>query len=232
MVRRWSYINSLNALKLTSFEPAQRAAFDSITNSTMYLRKECTPSTMLRRRRWARRKHINNWLALSNILKDWALTYRFYRNYNKMVFNQLFTKTSFTAFSIVRAKNSLPCLHKGSEQVLTGSITRRILEYYRRFSNPRLRFLSSFKHTSLITVSSLPLTPTSFETLSSSAHLFPLMIDSPDGAYHLEQSILPSLVTRAGTLNSILLHTFQRWLDFLKAVYRTSVMLTYLRVRL
>lgn len=144
MVRRWSYINSINTIGNASFGGMRHAAFDATITATMYLRKSYSVPTRLTRRRWARRKHIYGWLPLANIVKDWAHAYRFYRNYNKVVFNQHLTRNSFLAFSLISVKNSIPCLHKNSELLLVGTFSNKILRYFNHFLNPRIRLLRLF----------------------------------------------------------------------------------------
>ncbi len=144
MVRRWSYINSVNTIGDASFGGMRHAAFDATITATMYLRKSYSVPTKLTRRRWARRKHIYGWLPLANIVKDWAHAYRFYRNYNKVVFNQHLTRNSFIAFSLISVKNSIPCLHKNSELLVVGTFSSKILRYFTHFMNPRIRLLRLF----------------------------------------------------------------------------------------
>ncbi len=146
MVRRWSYINSVNTIGNASFGGMRHAAFDATITATMYLRKSYSIPTKLTRRRWSRRKHIYGWLPLANIVKDWAHAYRFYRNYNKAVFNQHLTRNSFLAFSLISVKNSIPCLHKNSELLVVGTFSNRILKYFSHFMNPRIRLLRLFSN--------------------------------------------------------------------------------------
>jgi hypothetical protein len=79
-------------------------------------------------------------------LKDWAKTYRFHRNHAKVVYYQFFTKNSFIAFSLVAARSSIPALHRGSEKVVAGAYTRRLLNLFYKYSNTRIRFLYAFKY--------------------------------------------------------------------------------------
>ena len=149
MVRRWSYINSLNVFNKSKYDTHRQAAFGATVRATMYFRGEFTVPTSLTRRRWSRRKHIYGWLTLSNILKEWAQLYRFNRNHTKFLLRQHFTKSTFIAFNTVSARNSLPCLHKGSELVVVSSVSKKVLHYFSKFSNPRIRFLLSFKNVNL-----------------------------------------------------------------------------------
>jgi hypothetical protein len=134
---------------------------------------------------------------MANILKDWARGYRFYRNHGNLVFNQYFTKNSFLAFNLVSALNSIPCLHKGSRDVITGSTTRRVLNYFRHFSNSRLGFLRSIRHSAILSVSYDPnhLNTADFETRAA---LVPLMADNLD--HVLPLSLAPSGEKTSGNL--------------------------------
>ena len=153
MVRRWSYINSLNSFDPVDCYVAHKSAFDTIINSTMYLRKDFTLVTELRRRRWARRKHLHTWIPLMNILHNWASMYRFYKNYLKTTLNQLLFKNSFVALNLLRSRNSLPCLFKGSELVVTSSLVRKSLKYFSYHLNHRLRFFSKQNELNTLLVS-------------------------------------------------------------------------------
>jgi hypothetical protein len=153
MVRRWSYINFINCGPLVVSPSMPKATVDANMNTLMYLKKRYTPATKLTRKQWARRKHMHNWLPPMNILKDWAKVYRFHRNHSKVVYYQFFTKNSFIAFSLVSARSSIPSLHKGSEDVITGMYTKRLLRAFCRYSNPRISFLYSNKYSRVLLIS-------------------------------------------------------------------------------
>ena len=139
------------------FRNMRRAAFNVTINTTMYLRKSYSHPTSLTRRRWSRRKHFYGWLHLANIIKDWAHTYRFYRNYNKATINQYLTPNSFLAFNLISAKNSIPGAHKNSELLVISTFSRKVLRYFNYLSNPRFRLFASFKNVNLSVVSYNPL---------------------------------------------------------------------------
>ena len=157
MVRRWSYINSINTTKPDKFRNMRRAAFNVTITTTMYLRKSYSHPTFLTRRRWSRRKHSYGWLHLANIIKDWAHTYRFYRNYNKAVMNQYLTPNSFLAFNLISAKNSIPSAYKNSELLIVSTFSRKVLRYFNYLSSPRFKLFASFKNVNLSVVSYDPL---------------------------------------------------------------------------
>ena len=153
MVRRWSYINFINCGPLVVSLSMPKAAVNANMNTLMYLKKRYTPATKLTRKQWARRKHMHSWLPPMNILKDWAKVYRFHRNHSKVVYYQFFTRNSFIAFSLVSARSSIPSLHKGSEDVIAGMYTKRLLRAFRRYSNPRISFLYSARYSRVLLIS-------------------------------------------------------------------------------
>lgn len=230
MVRRWSYINSVNSINLFEYNAGRVALFDVAIDTTMYLRKEYQFSTKITRHRWARRKHMYDWLPLANILKDWAKIYRFYRKYNKFVFNQYFTKTSLISFNLVTSMNSIPCLHKGTEDVVAATTTRKVLRYFNHFQNPRLKFLLSNKHLARM-VLSYDARYSNLSKWDEKSPFTPLLKD------HIK-TFLPYRsvdVVKTSQAKSILLTTlawpFVNHLLTLKSLYKIIVLLSYLRVR-
>lgn len=223
MVRRWSYINSVNSLAPRDFRYMRKAAFDTTVNATMYLRKTYSIPTRLTRKRWARRKHIHNWLYSANVLKDWAQCYRFHKNHNKSVLNQFFTPNAFIAFNLVSLTNSLPCLHKGSENVVTASFTRRILKYFSNYSslNPRLRALAQLKYLN-VSFMSIILTHDAYSPLEPSKFLFPVLSDHSTSL----SSIHPESTVSNAATNKILSLIFRAWNSQFVAIYRSLVYLS------
>jgi hypothetical protein len=224
MVRRWSYINMLNDVRVSAFVNARQAAFNTTMNTSMYLRKLYTPSTTLVRRRWSRRRHLHNWLCNANILKDWARGYRFYRTYNSFVFNQHFTRTSFIAFNLISAKNSIPCLHAGSENVLTAVITKKILKYFNSATNTRLRFLSYLKYSSILLVS-YDSSSSKFEDFSSHTSLVPLMPDAIGQTLPLEVATSTDSEQEVGLIENTFSLIFRATLLNIIYIYRISILL-------
>lgn len=134
----------------------QKASIDVNLNTLMYLKKRYQFATKLTRKQWARRRHVHNWLAHNNVLKDWAKSYRFHRNSTKLIYYQFFTKNSFIAFNLVSARSSIPSLNKGSADIITGSYVKRYLRFFSFYSHPRFKFFSSFQSTRLLTISLNP----------------------------------------------------------------------------
>lgn len=206
----------------------QKAKFDTTINTTMYLKKLYSPATRLTRKQWARRKHTHNWLAHSNVLKDWACSYRFHKNYTKLVHQQFFTKNSFLAFNVVAAQNSIPALCGGSASLLTGTFTRRILKYFQLQANPRFAFLRFFKNARMLAVSYYA-KEDNYLSIKDNLSVVPLFTDSLTSALpydHAEISqhaIVSCYKLVAAVPLSILLAQ-------LLAIYRTLVILTSLRL--
>jgi len=77
-------------------------------------------------------------------------------------------------------KNSLPCLYKGSEAVVTSSITKKTLKYFSLYLNPRLRFLSNQVESHTLLVSIPTLVPTEQDLAAQSKSLIPHFADNVD----------------------------------------------------
>lgn len=230
MVRRWSYINSVNNVNLFEFNPGRTALFDVAIDTTMYLRKEYQMSTKITRHRWARRKHLYDWISLANILKDWAKLYRFYRKYNKFVFNQYFTKTALISFNLVSSMNSIPCLFKGTEDVVAATTTRKVLRYFQQFHNPRLKFLIRNKHLARM-VLSYDVAYSNLSTWDEKSPFTPLLQDQVKTLTPYRNTNLAPIVQAKLVFLNALTWPFVNSLLTVKVLYRFLVLLTYLRIR-
>jgi hypothetical protein len=233
MVRRWSYITNTNRHEDTAAKIVLRASFDINMNTTMYLRRLYAVSTKLPRRRWARRKHVHSWVHLTNILRNWASTYRFYRNLNKSIFTQHFFKNTLIAFNLVSHRNSLPCLYNGAELVVTSKITKRVLRYYEWCSNPKLTLFRTYKYASLALMSYNPAYNPS--TLwEPNMYLTPLVQSHVDHA-ELNDSVsdvaLSTRTTAHLVFTNLLSLAFRIYLLSLKLLYKNLVMLSFLRIK-
>jgi hypothetical protein len=232
MVRRWSYINFINCGGLISSRAMPKASADVNMNTLMYLKKRYAPATRLTRKQWARRKHFHNWIAPMNVLKDWAKTYRFHRNHAKVVYYQFFSKHSFLAFNLVAARNSIPALNKGSEDVVTGAYTRRLIRYFQRYSNPRIQLFNSFGHSRVLAISYYTNDP--YSEVSSwfdgNRAVVPLLSDLSSSAIHWEQSQISS-EQATSLLIKLLNLTLTLFLTQLLDVYKTLILLSLSRLR-
>lgn len=223
MVRRWSYINEINNLSPFDLRSGRLGAFDSTFRSVTYWRKPFSLSTRLLRRRWTRRKHLYSWLALSNVIKDWAYTYRFHRNFLKSVFYQHVSVNSFFTFNLLNAKNSIPTLHKGSELIVLSSSTRRILTYFTRFNNARIRFILSFKSWNF-SVMSYRSNYWNFDYEERNSYVTPITLDSFNSVFHSYQPSLIKANKSVDVLSKLLFWTSQSVLCTIKLIYKTQVL--------
>jgi hypothetical protein len=229
MVRRWSYINSMNTFYKPSHLEKRRAAFGVTVKSTMYFRKPYAPVSVLSRRRWARRKHLYGWLPLSNVLKHWAQCYRFKRNYLKAITRSHFSTLSFLAFNIISLRNSIPALHLGSESLVISSIPKKILRYFSAYSNPRLRSLLSFKNVNLAFVSLPPSTTITDDVLTTSHSV----LFTYDDITSLVTPTAPMTLTQSShaiALQQLLTIFVQLPIRVLLLVYKLLILLTLSRL--
>jgi len=231
MIRRWSYINSVNNSHMANYDIGRKSAFDVNMNSTMYLHRDYALSTHIPRHRWARRKHLYNWIQLANIMKDWAKVYRFYRKYTKFITNQYFTKNSLTAFNLVSSFNSIPCLFKGSEDVVAAPVTRKVLRYFSHMQNPRLTFFISNTHTARTLISYDP-KYWDLKDLPEKPSFVPLFNDNLNSFTSCESSTTESSIVSQNTTLNLIIWPFVMSLLKTKSIYRTSVLITYLRLKM
>ena len=228
MVRRWSFINSLNIHYNPTFDSKSQSTFGVTVKSTMYFRKPYSVPSVLSRRRWARRKHLYGWLSLSNIVKSWAQTYRFHKNYLKSVTRSHFTTSSYLAFNLISLKNTVPSRCKGSELIVSSSIPKKILRYFDSLSNPRIRYLLSLRNVNLAFNSIEPsVTPDDSNTLTPYTAMF-----SYDGITSFSSPFIkqnPLSMESLSLLNGLFSQILQMSLSSLKSLYRMLILLVILR---
>ena len=231
MVRRWSYINSLNCNQLLISRNIPKVSVDANLNTLMYLKKRYALATKLTRRQWARRKHLHNWIAPLNVLKDWAKSYRFYRNVSKLVYFQFFTKNSFIAFNLVSARNSIPALYKGSESILTGSYSKRVLRLLTVYPNSRCKFFTNFGYTRVLAIS-LHSSMTSTQIVDffdSQSSVVPLYYDTLTSLTSWD-TVTTSAASIINLFKRLSLTHFNLFLAQLIALYKSLLLLTINRV--
>ena len=230
MVRRWSYINSLNCTPLLASRSIPKASVDANLNTLMYLKKRYALATKLTRRQWARRKHLHNWIAPLNVLKDWAKSYRFYRNVSKLIYFQFFTKNSFIAFNLVSARHSIPALYKGSELILTGSYSKRVLRLFNIYPNSRCIFFSSFSYTRILTISlhsSMSSNQIS-DFFSSQSSVVPLYYDTLTSLTPWD-TVTTSATSLRNLFSLLTLTHFNFFLSQVLTLYKSLILLTIKR---
>ena len=226
MIRRWSFIGFANKSLYSSYVPLNYYLIDVNVNSVMYLRKIHSFFTQTRRRPWARRKHLHNWLIGSSLLKFWAKCYRTHRNIHKFLQNVFAMKTSFLTFGVYFKRNKLlQILQQSSELVLsctTKSLFRRNVAHV---VWTKLPFLAYSAATPLFISSN------SISFSSSTTDILQLL-----GFFSFVSSnaLLPTPNSSSMSANFqwMLLWNqfFELWLSNLKFLYRSSILLLLLRL--
>lgn len=179
MVRRWSYINQLNFSTNSQVFKVHTYSTDSIVNSIMYLRKDYPHSTQASRKRWARRKHTNNYLFLSNILINWANEYRFYKNYSRSRYFQFFFVTTYLALNLSFSERSSAEWLKTTSLVVGSSWPLKIPNYFKyRFHTLQFFNTSLYKNISWLYLSS-PKSLTSSSEISKNISFLPFLKPHP-----------------------------------------------------
>lgn len=229
MVRRWSYINLINYKHPSDFNLVRKGSFDNNMNSMMYLRKEYALSTHIPRHKWARRKHLHNWIPLTNIMKDWAKVYRFYRKYTKFVNNQYFTKNTLVAFNLVTALNSIPCLHKSSEDIVAAPVTRKVLHYFSAVTNSRLRFFKNNSHLARTLISYNP-TYWDIALLPEKPSFVPLFSDNLTSLIPYHSTPLTKRGDYVNTMLNVMAWPVAMTLLNIKSIHRILILLTLFRL--
>ena len=230
MVRRWSYINAINSSYAYRFDSKRQSTFSVTVKSTMYFRKPYSVPTVLSRRRWARRKHLYSWLPLSNIIKSWAQTYRFMRNYLKSVMRSHLFRSSFIAFNLVSLKNLAPASYKGFETIALSSTSRKTLRYFSTKLSPRMTSLLHFKNANLAFLSlngELSDVSQHFDT----SYAVPLLVD--DMNYKSDVTYLPSSTNThsLAQIQALLTRAVNSCFQSVLGLYRVLVLLTLVRLK-
>ena len=106
------------------------ASSDVIINFLMYLRRDYPVASRNFRKGWARRKHTNQLLFMSNILISWAKEYRFFRNYNRMLHHQFFFKNTYLSVNVVIQRTPHSDRTRHDTSVIGSAITRKSMKYF------------------------------------------------------------------------------------------------------
>ena len=161
MVRRWSYLNSLNASFFTAGRPKigqllYKHQYTLFKTTTYYRNKIYEPTTTrLTRYSFFRRRHMNNWLLYTNVLNSWSNEYLFFRKYLRCTQTLFFFKTNYITLHLALLKafaaHELPLFRVGVGTFLTSKVFRfltnwssnSILHYRRLFTTPLWLFTSA-----------------------------------------------------------------------------------------
>ena len=228
MVRRWSFIGFANKSLYSFYKPLQHYLVDVNVNSVMYLRKVHSFFTHTRRRSWARRKHMYNWLISSSLLKFWATRYRTHRNTHKFLQNIFAMKTSFLTFGVYFKRSKLLQILQQSSEFVVSNTTKTL---FRR--NVARVVWTKVPLLSYSSVAPLFVSSNSSSFSSSTNDLFQLL-----GVFSAANETLlsPTFTLSVGAhknWGSILLNQlFKLWLLNLKFLYRSCVLLLLFKLKL
>ena len=215
MVRRWSFVTTTNKSIVPRYTAFKHFLFDINVNSVMYLRKSHSFYTVTRRRPWARRKHLSNWLIGSNILKFWARNYRSCRNTHKFLQNVFSMRTSFITFGAHFKQKKLLATLQASSDIKVSRTTKSLF----RLTNKRVLWymlpLLSYSYISPLFISSnlLVFSPPVLAFFNSI------------GFFAYTDSKLLSQSTPLGQHITIFSKLFSIWLVNLKLLYYSLILL-------
>ena len=230
MVRRWSYLASVNSFYDKSYEGHQQAAFGVTVRATMYFKGTYTVPSKLTRGRWARRRHVYGWLHLSNILKSWSQIYRFNRTHLKGSLRQHVTPLNFLAFNAVTVQNSIPSRHVGSNNIAVSTLPKRVVRYFSKYNVARSLFLLKLKNFNISYVS----IPNNTQDVSIyTDNKFAPVLVSDNVSYLSQPHISPnarssSLLALNDRLSRLV---FQHTLPIVVSMYRVLTLLTLISIK-
>jgi len=152
MIRRWSYINTINTTNVSTSVGMPRVRQDASVKYNMYLKVKFSKVSLVTRRAWVKRRHLNNFAIYRNVLADWSKEYIFYRKYAKFTFMLNLFRNTFWAQNLLISKNSLPSNYAYLESVYSMSLSRSFMSYFSFKGSLRFKYLLTFKNTSWLYV--------------------------------------------------------------------------------
>ena len=226
MIRRWSFIGYTNNLLHRRYVSLQHYLIDSNVNSVMYLRKTHSFFTRTRRRSWARRKHLYNWLGVANIFKFWAKRYRVYRNTHKFLQNIFSSQHSFLTFNVYFTQNKLLQTLRQSSELIISSTTKSLFRRDYSHSVWSSLALLSYNYVAplFISIRSLAFSPSTLHVLSSLGFFSYFCATSMFATS--EPRCVPSRLLDV----SISVELFFSWITQLKLLYRSCILLLLLNL--
>ena len=228
MIRRWSFIGFTNKSLYSFYKPLQHYLIDVNVNSVMYLRKVHSFFTRTRRRPWARRKHMYNWLISTSLLKFWATRYRTYRNTHKFLQNIFAMKTSFLTFGIYFKRSKLlQILQQSSEFVVSNTTKTLFRRNVSRMVWAKLPFLAYSSVAPLFVSSN-----SSSLSLATNSVFHLLGFFSFANNTLLSPTLAPLAISHQSLYTILLNQFFKLWLVNLKFLYRCCVLLLFFNLKL
>lgn len=154
MVRRWSYVNTLNTpFQFTYFRRSTtslrvRFIYQELAffDSTLF-RKKLARQTISKFRRlgWSRRKHRAEWVLYRNILVHWAQDYRFFRRYNRFILLLHLFKNSYFVFNLPLMMNVAVAEINEFRSIHLASLVSRTMRYFYPLNPKFYQFFRAFQ---------------------------------------------------------------------------------------
>ena len=225
MVRKWSYLNGLSpAATNFSTSPLLPIHTFKVFKATTRFKKHHTVNTRMVRKVYAKRRHKNNWLGMSHVLKGWVVfflkTKQFVRFYQTLgLFSNQFYSTTTNLFN----KQYLNLV--GTAQANTFACSNQILK----------AFINPYKNT--LYTSPLKNSPTSgLLTINATTSLD--ITEVNPGLFGADKLFVPyndPLLTSSKILSKevlyMVLDSQSRYITSLNiAIYRILILLTLFRI--
>jgi hypothetical protein len=204
MIRRWSYLNSLNYIFSSKYKTLNFVYYEQSFKINIFFKKNINSISTLSRKSWSRRKHLHNWIIYQNIFSDWSSDYLFFKQFNNLVFNYQLFKNSFVCYNTLIMKRLNPLTSVGMEKFTYSSLTKKIISYNLNlpmFTN-FYQFLGNYRNVSWFYVTTCN-NVDDFKTLNSN-QIHPIFlnaqgnfsfVDRTNTSFHWFISIWSSLFT-------------------------------------
>ena len=127
-------------------------------NATRYFYWKTPEHTVLTRVKWARRRHLTQWVFFTNILFLWTSEYSFYRRHGSYIRTTNFFQHNYTSFNFITLKYVALRAVKNSELFVAASWYPRLQNFYtnRKFLHGKGHFYQYFTHSIVSTPSLSP----------------------------------------------------------------------------
>lgn len=151
MVRRWSYLNSINLsflfLNRGKFKPIINVLKMSVFKATTYYWEDLYSDTItyLTRKSYYRRRHINSLVFYKNILSSWSKDYLFFKKSTKNLLNLNLFKYNYVIQNIFLAKCQDISSLLGFEDFKLTFFTNRVFNFFNMGAKYILPFFNSYK---------------------------------------------------------------------------------------
>lgn len=150
MVRRWSYINQINRNSSYPYKVFQKISNEAVFKETTVFRKDRTLISLVRRKSWGRRRHLNQWLLYHNILADWSQEYNFFKRYLRFLLVKSLYKHSFFLYNILFLLPNSSGFYTGFEFINYVTVTKKVINYCLQKNYKQWHIYQFLKHSSIL----------------------------------------------------------------------------------